>query len=238
MVLDLELAEAQPILDLFRGDEAVAGDPTSTTGAGSGSTSGSSTAGGSTPVDPSGEGSTTSSSGPAAGVALADPAAVTVDVFNSAGVDGLAVEVADRMVALGFDVDDWGNGDDSGHPDEATTVVRYSPADVIVDGENGIDVEAQAHTVAAWVASGATVEVDPELEPGTVAIYLGADFTELVEPTASAGDPGVETTAAAESTSTTGTTTTSTTVAPAPPPSSEVFGMVPLGDPPSNRECG
>ena len=57
------------------------------------------------------DGSTSSSSEPVPEVALADPGAVRVDVYNSAGVDGLAVDVADRMVALGFDVDElWLGG--------------------------------------------------------------------------------------------------------------------------------
>src|SRR5690606_33812478 len=110
-----------------------------------------------------------------------EPGTIEVDVYNSTDRAGLGVEVADRMVALGFQVDDWGNGDDTGHPSEESTVVRYSPGDVIGDGET-TDVAAHAMTVAAWVESGARVEVDENLEPGTVAVYLGTDFSELVEP--------------------------------------------------------
>ena len=193
-VEDLDVAEAQPLLAMFR-DPPEPGAPSSTTTAG------------------------------AFGFdQLAAPGSVRVDVYNSAGRQGLAVEVADALVAHGFEVDSWGNGTEVGHPLEGRSVVRFGPG--------GDQVEIQARTVAAWVAGGADVEADPSLSAGTIALFMGGNWTGLARPTpesVAASSP----TAASPSTSGPAPTT-STTV----PPSSEVVGMVPLGDPPPGRECG
>ncbi|NLD78185.1 MAG: LCP family protein, partial [Acidimicrobiales bacterium] len=195
MVLDLAVAEAQPVLDLFREGED-----------GDGAASTSSTGGSA----PSADSTSSSSSEPPAQVEMPVPASIEVDVYNSTDRAGLAVEVADRMVALGFEVDDWGNGDDTGHPAEPSTVVRFAPPTDATAGQVS-DGEVAARTVAAWVTSGARVEVDDRLEPGTVAIYLGDDFDDLVEPAGSMLDLEGPTTTAETSTSVATTTTTTTT---------------------------
>jgi len=205
-VEDLDTAAAQPLLDMFR-DSPQPGSE----------------------ADPSTSTSTTELTLEM----LAKPASVSVQVFNSAGRDGLAVDAADRLVALGFEVPKWGNGVDAGHESESHSVVRFGA---------GPEAETQARTVASWVASGADVVSDPTLADGTVALFLGQDFSELAKPTAvapaPATDDGGQVGGSAPGTSTPESTTVPTTTTTTIPPSSEVVGMVPPGDPPPGRECG
>ena len=196
-VEDLDVAQAQPLLAMFR-DPPEPGAPSSTTTAA------------------------------AFGFdQLAAPGSVRVDVYNSAGRQGLAVEVADALVARGFEVGSWGNGTEVGHPLEGRSVVRFGPG--------GDQVEVQARTVAAWVTGGADVEADPSLPTGSVALFLGGNWDGLTRPT-----PG-SVAASASASSTAGSPSTTAPATPIPatvPPSSEVVGMVPLGDPPPGRTCG
>jgi LCP family protein required for cell wall assembly len=209
-VLELEQVEADPVLDLFRGE-----DPDGDTD-------------GEVPSD----GGTSSSSAPSNSLAveLVDPGDIEVAVYNSAGIDGLAVDVADALVVHGFAVGVWANGSEVGHPTEERSVVRFSPGGDL----DPATLEAQARTLAAWVEGGAAVEVDDSLDPGTVAIFLGHDFTALARP----AEPVVGPVEGIDASTSTTTTTTAVAEEVGPPPSSEVVGMVPLGDPPPDRECG
>lgn len=180
-VEDLDQAAARPILDRFRTVAGAAG-PTTTTGAGA-----------------------ATADGP-----TVSPAAIDLSVLNSSGRQGLAVEVADALVAEGYDVEHWGNGAELGHGSEEHTVVRY-----------GDGAEAEAALVAGAVAGGADVEEDPSLDDGAVALFLGTDFT-AVDPADAVADTA---------------TTTTATEAPTAPTAPEVIGMVP-GDPPPGRSCG
>lgn len=180
-VEDLDRAAAQPILDRFRA-----------VGEGTGTTT-------SIPAD-------TGSGGGSA----ASPSTIDLTVLNSSGRQGLAVDVADALVAEGYAVERWGNGAELGHESEDHSVVRYGPG-----------AEAKAAAVADAVAGGADVEEDPALDDGAVALFLGTDFTAVDTPEAGAG------------------TTTSTVVAATATPvdAPEVIGMVP-GDPPEGESCG
>ena len=189
-VEELDTADAQPMLDLFR--------------------------------DPVERSTTTTSTAPTELFTPLPPGQVDADirVLNSSGNEALTVDVADALVARGFAVKKWGNGSELGHPSEPHTVVRYAAADLDA-----------ARTVAAWVAGGATVEEDASMPAGIIGLFVGADYTGLATPSAGASS-------ATSTPATTTTTTTSAPVATTVPQSSEVVGMVPMGDPPSNRECG
>lgn len=155
------------------------------------------------------------------------PAAdVKLSVLNSSGRQGLAVTVADDLVAHGFSVDHWGNGAELRHPSEAHTTIRYAPG-----------TDAEAVLLAAKVDGGVVLAKDPSLHDAVV-LYLGADYTSF-------GHGGGPITAAS---TTTGGASGSTTTAPTTPhgssatttttvPASPVVGMVP-GDPPPGRSCG
>ena len=199
-VVELDALSAAPILDLFR-----AAAPPGGAGA-------------------SGVGSAATAPG-----ALLDPAAVTAMVLNSSGRHGLAVEVADELVAAGFEVDHFGNGAELDHPSEPSTVVRYGPG-----------AESEADTVAARVTGAAEVTEDASLDDGAVVLFLGADFTGLdsTASTASTGttvDPSGSTTTSLDGGA--GTSGTAAGTATTAPEQSEVVGMIP-GDPPPGKSCG
>ena len=144
---------------------------------------------------------------------------VVATVLNSSGQTGLAVKAADAMVAQGFKVDHWGNGDELNRPTEATTVVRY--------GRGSADA---ARAVAVHVEGGAAVKEDLSLNDGAVVLFLGVDYTGFLTAAALSTSTSVAPSAPTISSS---TSTTSTTV----PPPSKVVGMIP-GDPPPGRACG
>lgn len=185
-IVDLDAEAAEPILDLFRpGAEQPLAPSTPEAGA---------------------DGDTTSTT-------LAMPTEVTLSVLNSSGREGAAVDAADALVAQGFTVDEFGNGELLGHPSEVTTIVRYG---------SGADVEAL--TVASVVDGEVTMEADPSLDDGAVALFLGEDYQGLDASTSST----------TPSTSTTASDTTAVDVPPAP---AEPIGIV-AGDPPPGRTCG
>lgn len=82
---------------------------------------------------------------------------VRVEVFNAAGINGLAGQTADQLREVGFTV--TGTGD----AEARDTTILYSP-----------DREAEAETLAAAVP-GATLATDDSLGD-TVRLVLGADF--------------------------------------------------------------
>ena len=195
-IVEVDRAEAEPVLDLFR-PGAPSGNEQPTRGE--------------TTLPAPTDTATASSSSPP----TVTPGEVTVSVLNSSGKSGLAVEVANDLVAVGFEVDSFGNGDELGHADEAKTVIRYSP---------GADLEARL--VAAQVSETTELEKDTSLPDGGVALYLGADFTGI-RPVADA-----ETTTTVDGSATTGAEAEATIPQPADP-----VGIVP-GDPPPGRSCG
>ncbi|MQA61484.1 MAG: LytR family transcriptional regulator [Actinophytocola sp.] len=90
-----------------------------------------------------------------------DPAQITVNVLNAAGVDGLAATVSDDLVNEGFT---------QGRVDNAEarqiTVVRHAP-----------DEESKAKAVAAALGSNIATEPDSALASGEVTVLLGSDFS-------------------------------------------------------------
>ena len=187
-VVELNAAAAEPILALFRDPVT----PTATSGLGSTEVAGVST------------------------TSTVRPADVAATVLNSSGLTGVALEASNALVAQGFVVDHWGNGDEMDHPVEATTVVRY-----------GRGAAGAAQTLAAHVEGGAQTAEDLTLDSGAVVIFLGADYTGILSASASSA------TSSTVATSQPSTSTTSTTT----PPPSKVIGMIP-GDPPPGKSCG
>lgn len=153
-------------------------------------------------------------SGSADQVAAAD---VKLSVLNSSGRQGLAVKVADKLVAGGYEVDHWGNGAEQKHPNEPKTTIRYSA------GTDGV-----ALRLASRVDGGAVLAEDRSLGRGEVVLFIGSDFTDVGK-----GGGPVTTVPSSGTTPTTAPRTTTTT---APKPA-EVVGMIP-GDPPEGRSCG
>jgi LCP family protein required for cell wall assembly len=194
-VVEIDRAEAEPMLALFRNvstDEDGDGDSDD-------------------PTDPP------TSSIPAE--TIPSPSSVELAVLNSSGREGAAVDVADDLVAAGFKVPHWGNGEEMDHAREAHSTVRY--------GSGGAPA---ALAVAARVEGGADVVADAGLEPGEVVLFIGDDFTAVSSAASPSGQPDGT---AGGSTATTAPTTTATTV----PPSSKIVGMIP-GETPSDRTCG
>ena len=153
---------------------------------------------------------------------------VKLSVLNSSGKGGLAVEVADDLVARGFSVDHWGNGTELKHPAEAKTTIRYAPG-----------TDAEALLLAAKIDGGVVMAPDASLEHGAVVLFLGADFKEV----GSVGGPvttavtAPTTTSASGSTASTTTSTPATTTTTTAPKATPVVGMIP-GDPPEGKSCG
>jgi len=154
---------------------------------------------------------------------------VQVTVLNSSGRPGEAANVAGALMQAKFKVDRWGNGSELGHARERRTLVRYAPG-----------AQAAADLLARHLTSGADRTEDPSLQPGQVALFVGADFT-TVEATARARDDASTSTTARSSTgpvetTVRSTTTSSTTTTTAPIPTTSVVGRIP-GDPPPDAHC-
>jgi LCP family protein required for cell wall assembly len=129
----------------------------------------------------------TTSKAPATSTSLPTPpnSSITVQVFNAAGVQGLASQVMNTLAAKGFQ-----RGPVASAPQNSdTTVVRYAP------GEEG-----SARKVAAEL--GAAVEEDPSVQKGQVQVFVGSDYRPQDD--AEDIDPqGVPSTSAAASSSST-----------------------------------
>ncbi len=91
----------------------------------------------------------------------ANPAQVTVEVYNGSGVAGLAADAATSLQGAGFTVSSTGNAD---RTDYARTAVRFAPGD-----------EALARAVLATLP-GAKAEKTQDASSGTVQLVLGEDF--------------------------------------------------------------
>jgi LCP family protein required for cell wall assembly len=89
-----------------------------------------------------------------------DPASITVNVRNGAGVRGLAGDVADSLTSAGFT---------TGVVDNASsrnaTVVRFAPGE-----------QANGDLVAQALSGPAQVEEDTNQAPGQVTVLLGSDY--------------------------------------------------------------
>lgn len=168
---------------------------------------------------------------PAGDEPVLEPTEVDLTVLNSAGVSGLAGEVAVELGAAGFTIDGMGNGEELGHPAEASTTVRYAPG-----------AEAKARTVAAHVEGGAEVEADAGLAEGAVVMFLGADFTGLVDATSGGSTGGSESTGATASSEATAaverTDRATDASAASTPTTTEAVGVAPDGEPPAGQTCG
>jgi LCP family protein required for cell wall assembly len=88
------------------------------------------------------------------------PPATTVDVFNGAGVVGLAGRIMDQLVGKGY-----GRGDTGNTAARSSTLVTY-----------GTDGQADAQKVAQDLGGGITVSQEPSLASGHVEVYLGSDY--------------------------------------------------------------
>lgn len=89
-----------------------------------------------------------------------DPGSFTVEVYNGAGVGGLAADAAAELESRGYDVGELGNADRS---DYVTTEIRY-----------GSDVDAQARTLLLVVPGARLVPTDGL--DGRVQLILGSQF--------------------------------------------------------------
>lgn len=199
-VLDIDREAAEPILELFR--DPVPGTTTTTgaDGLGSETTTDATTTTGFTPVE--------------------TPFDVTV--LNSSGIAGRAEEVADDLVAAGFEVGRFGNGAELGYDDEPATIVRFAAGH-----------EDEARTVAAELGDDVEVEEADDLGSDTVVVFLGrSDGSAAGDQPSTTGDGGSATTTAGTGATTSTTAAAATTATTTPP-----VGIVP-GDPPEGRSCG
>lgn len=132
------------------------------------------------------------SSGGGSPAALAPVGSVHVQVFNGAGVQGLAAKAASDLRKLGFVVDGTPANRGSG---ASTSVIEYGPSQA-----------AAAQTLAAAIP-GATLKADPGLG-SDVQLVLGSSYAGAVAPgSATTGTTTETTTGGAMTGTTTGTTT-------------------------------
>ncbi|USX50951.1 LCP family protein [Lentzea sp. HUAS12] len=87
---------------------------------------------------------------------------ITVQVFNAAGVQGLAGDVMTALTAKGF----LRGNVASAQQNSDTTVVRYGP------GEEG-----SARKVAAELGQNVAVEEDASVRKGQIQVFVGADYS-------------------------------------------------------------
>jgi LCP family protein required for cell wall assembly len=131
----------------------------------------------------------TTSNAPTTVTSLPAPpnSSITVQVFNAAGVQGLASQVMNTLAAKGFQ-----RGPVASAPQNSdTTVVRYAP------GEEG-----SARKVAAELGAGVGVEEDASVRKGQLQVFVGSDYraqddSEDIDPQ---GVPGTSTAASSSST--------------------------------------
>jgi LCP family protein required for cell wall assembly len=90
------------------------------------------------------------------------PEMVAVSIENGSGINGQAGVASEALSALGFQVSGTGNAEEV----VSRTVVRYAPG-----------AEGQAVEVAKHLPAGTTLQADPLLEAGQVAVVTGPEFT-------------------------------------------------------------
>jgi LCP family protein required for cell wall assembly len=98
-------------------------------------------------------------------VLTTSPSKVMVDVLNGSGVSGIAGQVSTALSGLGFDVTGTGDAANFGYPN---SVIEYANAADLV-AVNTLDAEL----------TGATVEQDASMTPGTIELIVGSDYTGL-----------------------------------------------------------
>lgn len=132
----------------------------------------------------------TTSKAPTTTTSLPAPpnSSITVQVFNAAGIQGLASQVMNTLTAKGFQ-----RGPVASAPQNSdTTVVRYAT------GEEG-----SARKVAAELGAGVGVEEDATVRKGQIQIFVGSDYqapgddAEDIDPQ---GVPGTSTAVSSSST--------------------------------------
>ncbi|MGV0109604.1 LytR C-terminal domain-containing protein [Arthrobacter sp. CP30] len=96
-----------------------------------------------------------------------DPSAITVNVFNSTTIDGLATTAADQLRGRAFAVRDIGN----------RQVGSTGMTAIIVSGEGG---RANAFTVQRTIPD--SLYVADEREDRTVDVIVGSSYTGIVPP--------------------------------------------------------
>ncbi len=101
-----------------------------------------------------------------------DPSTVTVDVANDSGIDGLATEVANSLVALGYTEGTVGNYD--GNSVSSTRIQAADP-------------ESDAARAVAAALGGIQVTQDDTLTSETVRVVLATDYAGVGESTATSG---------------------------------------------------
>ncbi|WP_233439985.1 LCP family protein [Lentzea atacamensis] len=108
--------------------------------------------------------SPSSSSSPTPTTTLPAPpnSSITVQVYNAAGIQGLASQVQNTLAAKGFKR----GVVDSAPQNSDTTVVRYAP------GEEG-----SARKVAAELGQNVTVEENASVRKGQVQVFVGTDYS-------------------------------------------------------------
>jgi hypothetical protein len=108
-------------------------------------------------------------------MALPQPSAVTVNVYNATTRGGLAKSTADAYASRGFKVKTFGNAS--------------PPYDKHVTGSAmivaGPAAEAAAREAGTQIA-GSTVKIDPKRKDKTVDVMIGKTFSALASPTAAA----------------------------------------------------
>ncbi|MET9228982.1 LCP family protein [Lentzea sp. NPDC003310] len=137
------------------------------------------------------KGSKSSSAVPTTTTTLPAPpnSAITVAVYNAAGIQGLASQVMNSLTAKGFQRGPV----DSAPQNSDTTVVRYAA------GEEGA-----ARKVAAELGSGVQVEESASVRKGQIQVFVGGDYqapddSEDIDPQ---GAPGTGTSSAVSTSST------------------------------------
>jgi LCP family protein required for cell wall assembly len=104
--------------------------------------------------------------------ATISPAKVQVNVLNGSGTEGLAGTTATGLTGRGFTVIGTGNAPGTSY---TSTIIQYGPASDV----------ALANTLKAQLGQ-ADVQQSASVQPGTVSLILGSDFTGLPSPKAKA----------------------------------------------------
>ncbi len=139
------------------------------------------------------------------GEVAVDPGSISLAVQNGSGTAGQAGEASEDLATVGFEI--IGTGDAS--TNVTRSVVRYAPGSALA-----------ANEVLAHLSAGATLTVDPSLDPGEVVLVTGADFSGVSERALDVPDIADD----SSSTSTTSTTADPAVVA-------DAVGIVPEAPP-------
>lgn len=160
---------------------------------------------------------------------------VSVAVYNSSGITGLAKEVSDALSDANYQVVETGNGDVVDHSYETQSLIRFQAGQ-----------EPAARSLAQRLGiSDVAVASAKESSLAPVVLVLGVDDAELVK-TAAAGDAGSSGASTTSRPGTSGTSEGTTTSSPAIGSASRttttvvetpVIGVIP-GDPPPGVKCG